>query len=92
MVRTAQLAPARLIKVGPDLRTCKSTGSKWVPTKCKTRVQMVSSYCNDNARKAAIMQIGALASDFIVLEDFMSYQGGVYSHLSRKQLGGHACH
>ncbi|MDD5627564.1 MAG: C1 family peptidase [Elusimicrobia bacterium] len=40
--------------------------------------------------KAALAQYGPLPTAYLVYEDFMHYKSGVYTHVSGKQLGGHA--
>jgi len=37
-----------------------------------------------------IFDNGPVVATFIVYEDFMQYQSGIYQHVSGKQLGGHA--
>ena len=40
--------------------------------------------------KAALVTYGPLPTAFMVYEDFMHYQSGIYSYTTGKQLGGHA--
>jgi len=49
-----------------------------------------SSLSSDSDIQAAVMKTGAVEVGFTVYEDFMNYQGGVYSHSEGKALGGHA--
>ena len=43
-----------------------------------------------DAIKNAIYSSGPVETGFTVYEDFMSYQSGVYKHVTGSQLGGHA--
>jgi C1A family cysteine protease len=43
-----------------------------------------------DAIKQAVATYGPVPTAFMVYEDFMNYQGGVYSYTSGKQDGGHA--
>jgi len=36
------------------------------------------------------MTHGSVSAVFVVYEDFLTYQGGIYTHQSGEELGGHA--
>jgi len=49
------------------------------------------TYLDSDAEiQAAVMTVGAVEVGFYVYEDFMNYDGGIYTHLSGQVLGGHA--
>lgn len=49
-----------------------------------------SSLDSDQAIQAAVMTVGAVEVGFSVYEDFMNYDGGIYSYQEGQYLGGHA--
>merc|ERR1712110_1329576 len=65
--------------------TCPGGGS-WE----KYYAKMHSSFYTADMIKNAVYHNGPIQTGFIVYSDFMSYHSGVYRHVSRQQLGGHA--
>ena len=43
-----------------------------------------------SALKAALVKFGPLPTAYIVFQDFMHYSSGIYTHVTGKQLSGHA--
>lgn len=75
-------------EVGPNERTCLSEGVVWNATAC------TSGSPNDlfttALMKEGIMKLGAIAAGYDVFQDFMSYKGGIYKHVTGPHIGGHA--
>lgn len=55
--------------------------------KCPVTSSFLTS---DTAIQAAVMTVGAVEVGFSVYEDFMNYNGGIYSYQEGQYLGGHA--
>ncbi len=76
--------------VGKDIacnRTCSDSKSR--STKI-TRSSMTSFFFVSMEALKKALQKGPLMATMAIYEDFMFYKGGVYSHTSGAQLGGHA--
>jgi len=75
---------------GKDLacnQTCSDAGKRTL--KITGYTQPSFFFQDQNAVKEALMK-GPLMTSMIVYEDFLFYKGGVYSHTTGSQLGGHA--
>jgi len=59
-------------------------------TKYRTKLFSVGHYTTEEAIQASIMTDGPVEAAFTVYQDFMAYKGGVYSHQTGPELGGHA--
>mmetsp|Transcript_27431 Transcript_27431/g.49434 ORF Transcript_27431/g.49434 Transcript_27431/m.49434 type:complete len:336 (-) Transcript_27431:25-1032(-) len=67
------------------------------PSKCAdgSRVQLynitsVVRYNNPKSIQMGILTEGPIEAQFLVFQDFMSYKGGIYKHVSGGFIGGHA--
>lgn len=72
----------------PDcpLPGCSGSGDG-TPYKCPVAHTMLDS---DVAIQQAVMTVSAVETGFVVMEDFMNYESGIYSYKEGVQLGGHA--
>ncbi|MFH0862904.1 MAG: C1 family peptidase, partial [Candidatus Altiarchaeota archaeon] len=72
-----------------DMIDCSTKCSDWPQNAWKTR-SYVKVGLNRESLKQAIGYYGPIEVFMIVYEDFLAYTGGIYSHTSLFQKGGHA--
>lgn len=87
----------------PDLKPC-SGDSEYSTPACETTCSNNASYEGDKHRsltaytvepteksiKIEILRNGPVSAAFMVYEDFLTYTGGIYHHVTGQSMGGHA--